>query len=98
MDGNSDVAPTGLGKHFPGRSYPRLARHGPHDAARFAGFRMALILKLALMGRWPGLWYPPPLGLEGQHSGDTSAHGTPQPLNRASRLPGARDLFKTATS
>jgi len=45
MDGNADVAPTGLNQHFPGRSYPRLARRGLNDAARFAGFRMSLIVK-----------------------------------------------------
>jgi hypothetical protein len=28
-----------------GRVYPRLARHGPHDATRFAGFHRSRILR-----------------------------------------------------
>ena len=63
IDGNPDVAPMGLSKYYTGRSYPRLARRGPRYAARFAGFRVSLTVKLTLMGRWPGLGYLAPLGL-----------------------------------
>jgi hypothetical protein len=49
MDGNPDVAPTGLSKYFTDRAYPRLARRGPHYAARVAGFQMRLILNLTPM-------------------------------------------------
>src|ERR1019366_6114229 len=50
LNGNPDVAPTGLSKYFLDRSYPRLARHGPHDVARFAGSGMSLCLILTPMG------------------------------------------------
>ena len=47
---NSPVAPTELSKYRLDRSYPRQARHGPHDAARFAGSGMCLILILTPIG------------------------------------------------
>jgi hypothetical protein len=39
---------TGLKGYFPGRSYPRLARRGLNDTARFTGFREALALRFCL--------------------------------------------------
>ena len=57
----ADVAPYGadlIGPAF----FPRLRRE-LHDFARFAGFSTTDSIKLALMGRWPGLRSFAPLGL-----------------------------------
>jgi hypothetical protein len=47
-----DVAPDGADTVLILSLFPRLARRGPHDHARFTGFRALLALKLGQQITW----------------------------------------------